>query len=117
MSKLVFTKGNTDLVGDCGNYAAGLDVEDWGNRIEVYGSTPADAEALRDKFISMFEQLQRVAGAAISIAAEVDRYEAECGRPVKETYKHPSTGKTEVNGLTVNVRLLNQLRKAVKELK
>lgn len=53
MSKLVFIKGNTDPIGDCGNFAAGLDVEGWGNRIEVYGSTPADAEALRDKFLEV----------------------------------------------------------------
>ncbi|MNE36167.1 hypothetical protein D3C80_1299680 [compost metagenome] len=53
---------------------------------------------------------------AAQIAEGVDQYERELGRPVKETYKHPSLGTTEENGLTVNVRLLNQLRKAVKDL-
>jgi len=63
------------------------------------------------------KRLQSVVEIATMIAAEVDRSEAERGRPYKETYVHPSTGKTEDNALTINMRLLNNLRKAVKELK
>lgn len=63
------------------------------------------------------KRLQSIVTVATMIAAEVDRSEAELGRPYKETYVHPSTGKTEDNALTINMRLLNQLRKAVKELK
>lgn len=63
------------------------------------------------------KHLQSIVEVAKLIAAEIDRSEAEHGRPYKETYVHPSTGKTEDNALTVNMRLLNQLRKAVKELK
>jgi hypothetical protein len=63
------------------------------------------------------KRLQSIVTVATMIAAEVDRSEAERGRPYKETYVHPSTGKTEDNALTINMRLLNQLRKAVKELK
>lgn len=120
MKPFVFTKGNTDPIGDCGNFAAGLNVEDWGNRIEVYGSTPADAEALRDKFIEALagiEYLQQVAVVAALITAEVDRFEKERGRPVKETYVHPSTGAIEDNAMTINMHLLNQLRNAVKDIK
>ncbi|MNN74818.1 hypothetical protein D3C76_1465550 [compost metagenome] len=53
---------------------------------------------------------------ATQIAEDVDQYERELGRPVKESFKHPSTGEVDDNALTVNMRLLNQLRKAVKEL-
>jgi hypothetical protein len=63
------------------------------------------------------KHLQSIVTVATMIAAEVDRSEAERGQPYKETYVHPSTGKTEDNALTINMRLLNQLRKAVKELK
>lgn len=63
------------------------------------------------------KRLQSVVDVAILIASEVDRFEVERGRPVMETYKHPSTGATEENAMTVNMRLLNQLRKALKELK
>lgn len=63
------------------------------------------------------KSLQAVLAAAQAIAAGVDRYENELGRPVNETYKHPGNGKTEENALTVNMRLLNNLRKALKELK
>lgn len=60
--------------------------------------------------------LQAIAEVAKLIAAGVERYEQERGKPIAETYVHPSTGKTEDNAVTVNMRLLNQLRKAVKEL-
>lgn len=53
MSKLIFTKGVTDPVGDCGNFAAGIDVPGWGHRIECYGTTPADAEEMRDKVLAL----------------------------------------------------------------
>lgn len=67
-----FTKGNTDPIGDCGNFAAGLDVEGWGNRIEVYGSTPADAEALRDEFI---KELSELAALREELAVKVEAFE------------------------------------------
>lgn len=66
-----FIKGNTDPIGDCGNFAAGLDVEGWGNRVEVYGSTPADAEALRDEFIT---ELSCVAALREELANERNRF-------------------------------------------
>lgn len=50
------------------------------------------------------------------ITTGIDQYERELGRPVNETYVHPSTGKTEDNAVTVNMRLLNELRAVVKEL-
>ena len=47
-----FTTGDTDPVGDCGKFEAGITVGEWLQRIVVYGSTPADAEALRDQLMT-----------------------------------------------------------------
>lgn len=63
--------------------------------------------------VTAFAKLLEVAS---QITDNLDAYERELGRAVPETYKHPSLGTTEENGLTVNMRLLNQLRKAVKDL-
>lgn len=49
---LPFSKGDTDKKGDCDIHAAGINVGDWGNRIEVYGSTGAEANALRDYLLA-----------------------------------------------------------------
>lgn len=59
----------------------------------------------------------RLIAVAKQIAEGIDKYERERGRPVNETYIHPSTGKTEENAVTVNMRLLNELRAALKDLK
>lgn len=60
-----FLKGETDPVGDCGNFAAGIDVHGadqfphdskkrtWYNRIECYGNTAPHADELRDKVLAM----------------------------------------------------------------
>lgn len=60
-----FLKGNTDPVGDCGNFGAGIDVHGadqfpndskkrtWYSRIECYGSTAEQAEELRDKVLAL----------------------------------------------------------------
>jgi hypothetical protein len=72
---------------------------------------------LGDNMTTAIKRLQRVSEVAKLIASAVDRVEAERGRPVKETYIHPSLGTVEENALTINMRLLNELRKALKELK
>ncbi|MNJ24048.1 hypothetical protein D3C77_184520 [compost metagenome] len=50
------SRGDTDPVGDCGKFEAGIDVDDWLQRVVVYGVTPADAEALRDKIMTAFAE-------------------------------------------------------------
>lgn len=47
-----FTKGDTDPVGDCDKFEAGIHVGDWFQRIAVYGDSPTDAESLRDEILS-----------------------------------------------------------------
>lgn len=61
---LKFSKGSTDPVGECGNFAAGIDasgvgqidgrglVQTWYSRIEVYGKTAAHADELRDQVLA-----------------------------------------------------------------
>lgn len=60
--KFKFEKGMTDPSGDCGNFAAGISVdergEDWPNRIECYGSTPAEAEEVRDIVLATLESVE-----------------------------------------------------------
>ncbi len=60
-----FLKGETDPVGDCGNFGAGIDVHGadqfphdskkrtWYSRIECYGYTAEQANELRDKVLSL----------------------------------------------------------------
>jgi|GEM_PF-5596421 hypothetical protein len=60
-----FLKGETDPVGDCGNFGAGIDVHGadqfpsdsrkrtWYSRVECYGSTAEQAEELRDKVLAL----------------------------------------------------------------
>lgn len=48
-----FTKGDTDPVGDCDKFEAGINVGAWLQRIVVYGDSPADAEALRDELMAL----------------------------------------------------------------
>lgn len=60
-----FLKGETDPVGDCGNFAAGIDVHGadqfpgdskkrtWYSRIECYGNTAEHADELRDKVLAL----------------------------------------------------------------
>lgn len=47
-----FNKGDTDPVGDCDKFEAGIHVGAWLQRIAVYGDSPADAEALRDETLN-----------------------------------------------------------------
>lgn len=60
--KFKFEKGMTEPAGDCGNFAAGISVdergEDWPNRIECYGSTPAEAEEVRDIVLATLESVE-----------------------------------------------------------
>lgn len=49
-----FSKGKTYEAGNCGIYLSGIDQvgeNPWGHRIEVYGTTPANAEDLRDRVL------------------------------------------------------------------
>jgi hypothetical protein len=60
-----FLKGETDPVGDCGNFGAGIDVHGadqfphdskkrtWYSRVECYGSTAEQAQELRDKVLGL----------------------------------------------------------------
>lgn len=60
-----FLKGETDPVGDCGNFAAGIDVHGadqfphdskkrtWYSRVECYGYSAEQAEELRDKVLAL----------------------------------------------------------------
>lgn len=57
-----FSKGVTHTVGDCGNFVSGIDHnktpsnrDQWDHQIEVYGSTPEEAEELRDRVLSALE--------------------------------------------------------------
>lgn len=57
-----FSKGATHPVGDCGNFVSGIDHNNtlsnpsqWDHQIEVYGSTPEQAEALRDRVLGALE--------------------------------------------------------------
>ena len=59
----------------------------------------------------------RLIEVAKKIAQDVDQYERERGKPVPETYVHPSLGTIEDNAVTVNMRLLNELRAILKEIK
>lgn len=43
-----YAKGDTDPVGDCDKFEAGIHVDEWFQRIVVYGDSPEDAEQLRD---------------------------------------------------------------------
>lgn len=52
VAPLPFSKGDTDPKGDCDIFAAGINFGDWGNRIEVYGNTGAEANALRDYLLN-----------------------------------------------------------------
>ena len=67
--------------------------------------------------IDTLRSMAKLLEVAKKIAENIDSYERELGRPVNETFVHPSTGKTEDNAVTVNMRLLNELRAAIKELK
>lgn len=60
-----FMKGETDPVGDCGNFGAGIDVHGadqfphdskkrtWYSRVECYGYTSEQAQELRDKVLAL----------------------------------------------------------------
>lgn len=54
-----FSKGDTDSAGDCGKFEAGIHHcptgmydETWFQRVVVYGNTPEEAEALRDRLMA-----------------------------------------------------------------
>lgn len=57
--------------------------------------------------------IARVQAAACAVVGHYERAEQERGSPYKETFRSPSTGKTEDNAVTISVRLLNELRSAV----
>lgn len=62
-----FLKGETEPVGDCGKFTAGIDVHGadqfpndsrkrtWYHRVECYGNTTEQAEQLRDKILSLLQ--------------------------------------------------------------
>jgi hypothetical protein len=47
-----FRKGDTDPVGDCDKFEAGIHVNEWAQRIVVYGDTAKEAEILRDHLLN-----------------------------------------------------------------
>lgn len=59
---LVFAEGDTDSVGDCEKFESGIHVakgrDIWYQRIVVYGDSPEDAEALRDRILKLLEESQ-----------------------------------------------------------
>jgi len=86
-----FLKGETDPVGDCGNFGAGIDVHGadqfpndskkrtWYSRVECYGATAEQAEELRDKILSMLQPNYPVA--------------TVCGfQEVRHMHRHPTVG-------------------------
>lgn len=61
--------------------------------------------------MSKHDEIMRV---ATVIVEQYEQAEQERGRPYAETFESPSTRKIQENGVTVNVRLLNKLRAAIK---
>lgn len=58
----------------------------------------------------------RLLEVAKKIAEGVGKHEFVRGCPIPETYVSPFTGLVEENGITVNMRLINELREILKEL-
>lgn len=50
-----YEKGDTFQEGSDGIYTAGIHVDAWVHRIECYGKTPEEAEALRDRVLAALQ--------------------------------------------------------------
>lgn len=68
-----------------------------------------------NELVAIAKRQESLEKAAAAIAEHYANAERERGSPYNETFKSPFTNKNEDNAVTINVRLLNALRAALKE--
>lgn len=81
--KYEFESGDTDPRGDCEQWAAGIDHKTplggsngiWYQRIECYGPTEADADALRDRVLDALQDSETLAANVASLHEVTERAE------------------------------------------